>query len=118
MRGFTRRSRPADAGQVLVLASLSLLALALLVLATLHLGAAFHQRVRLQDTADAAAYSMATVQARAFNLHAYANRTQASHYVSAMLWHSVLSFTYFTEAFLTDLYGLLRTLSQCLPGQG
>src|ERR687893_693516 len=71
------------------------------------------QSFRLQNTADAAAYSMAAMEARAFNFYAYANRTQVSHYVSAMMWQSLLSLIYFAEAFFTDMYGFMRTLSPC-----
>jgi hypothetical protein len=56
---------------------------------------------------------MAAMEARAFNFYAFVNRTQVSHYVSAMVWQSLLSFTYFTEAFLVDLYGVMKTLDPC-----
>jgi hypothetical protein len=100
-------------GQVLVLACLVLLVLCLGVLAVVNLGHNVDERVRLQNTADTAAYSIATMEARAFNFYAFANRTQVSHYVSAMVWQSYLSFIYFSEAFLTDVYGVMRTLDGC-----
>lgn len=105
--------RSARRGQALVLACISMLVLSLAVLATVNLGHVIHERIRLQNTADAAAYSMAAMEARAFNLYAFANRTQASHYVSAMLFQSTLSFLYFEEAFLTDAYGVMLTLEPC-----
>jgi hypothetical protein len=104
-------------GQVLPLAALLALVLCLAVLATVCLGDSIHQRVRLQHTADAAAYSMATSEAQTFNLYAEINRTQASHYVSAMVWQSLLSHLFFTEAFLTDLVGLAYSFP-CLDPQG
>src|SRR5215813_1562162 len=100
-------------GQVLVLACLVLLVLCLGVLAVVNLGHNVDERVRLQNTADTAAYSIATMEARAFNFYAFSNRTQVSHYVSAMVWQSYLSFIYFTEAFLTDVYGVMKTLNGC-----
>lgn len=103
-------------GQVLVLGCLALLVIALLSLATVTLGHTIHERIRLQDTADAAAFSAAALEARAFNFYAFANRTQVSHYVSAMVWQSTLSFLYFTEAFLADSYGVMRTLVPCVRG--
>lgn len=105
-------SRPRR-GQALVLACIMILILALAALATVNLGHHVVERVRLQNTADAAAYSMATLEARAFNFYAFSNRTQVSHYVSAMVWQSYLSFIYFTEAFLTDVYGVMKTLNGC-----
>lgn len=100
-------------GQALVLACAVMVVLAIAVLTTLRLGHAVHERVHLQNTADAAAYSVAAVEARAFNFYALANRTQASHYVSAMAFQSLLSFLYFGEAFLTDVYGVAITVSPC-----
>ncbi len=91
-----------------------MLALVAAVLGTVNLGHALHERIRLQNNADGAAYSMAVAEARAFNLYAFANRAQASHYVSAMLWQSTISFIFFTEAFLTDVLGVLMTLESAL----
>ncbi len=108
-----RESFRRQEGQALVLAALMVLVMSLAVLATVNIGHTVHERIRLQNTADAAAYSMAAMEARAFNFYAYANRTQVSHYVSAMLWQSFLSLVYATEAFLTDLYGVMRTLNPC-----
>ena len=101
-------------GQVLILVCATLLVLVVAVLGTVNLGHALHERIRLQNNADAAAYSTAAAEARAFNLYALANRAQASHYVSAMVWQSTLSFLFFTEAFLTDVLGVLRTLERSI----
>jgi hypothetical protein len=100
-------------GQALVMACLLMLVLAIAVLTTVNIGHNVSERIRLQNTADSAAYSMAAMEARAFNFYAYANRTQVSHYVSAMMWQSLLSLIYFAEAFFTDLYGFMKTLSPC-----
>ncbi|HVE84725.1 MAG TPA: hypothetical protein VND93_17840 [Myxococcales bacterium] len=100
-------------GQSLVLGGVLLAIAAVAVAATLKAGFAVHDRIRLQNAADAAAYSSAAMEARAFNLYAYANRTQASHYVSAMVLQSYLSFAFFGEAWLTDADGLMRTLATC-----
>jgi hypothetical protein len=108
-----RKSLRRQEGQALVLAALMMLVLSLAVLSTVNIGHALHNRIRLQDTADAAAYSMAAMEARAFNFYAYANRAQVSHYVSAMMWQSLISLIYFNEAFLTDVYGIMRTLRPC-----
>ena len=107
--------RRASRGQVLVLAVLLALLLCAAVLITVSLGQAAHERVRLQHTADAAAYSVAVAEARTFNLYADLNRAEASHYVTAMLWHSLLSHLFFTEAFLTDVTGLAHSLPCSSP---
>lgn len=108
-----RQSFRRQEGQALVVAALMVLIMSLAVLATVNIGHTIHERIRLQNTADAAAYSMAAMEARAFNFYAYANRTQVSHYVSAMMWQSLLSFIYFAEAFLTDIYGFMKTINPC-----
>lgn len=100
-------------GQALVLASLMVLILSIAVLATINIGHNINERVRLQNTADAAAYSMAAMEARAFNFYAFSNRTQVSHYVAAMVWQSMLSFVYFLEAFFTDALGVILTANPC-----
>ena len=100
-------------GQALVLASIMVLILSIAVLATINIGHRINERVRLQNTADAAAYSMAAMEARAFNFYAFSNRTHVSHYVAAMVWQSMLSFFYFFEAFITDALGVVLTLNKC-----
>ncbi len=108
-----RRTLKRREGQALVLAGLMVLILSLATLATINIGHNITERVRLQNTADAAAYSMAAMEARAFNFYAFANRTQVSHYVAAMVWQSMLSFAYFLEAAFTDLLGVALTLDVC-----
>jgi hypothetical protein len=95
-----------------------MLVLSIAILTTATLGHAVSERIRLQNTADTAAYSMAAMEARAFNFYAFVNRTHVSHYVSAMVWQSYLSFIYFTEAFLTDVYGVFKTLNKCSGHRG
>ncbi|HZI16019.1 MAG TPA: pilus assembly protein TadG-related protein [Myxococcus sp.] len=117
---FTRTLRQSfrrQEGQALVLAALMVLVMSIAVLTTVNIGQHVHERIRLQNTADAAAYSMAAMEARAFNFYAYANRTQVSHYVSAMMWQSLLSLIYSAEAFFTDLYGFMKTLNPCAGDQ-
>jgi hypothetical protein len=108
-----RKSMQRQEGQALVIGALAVLILCIAVLTTVNLGHTVNERVRLQNTTDAAAYSMAAMEARAFNFYSFANRTQVSHYVSAMLWQSLLSFTYWAEAFLVDVYGVMKTLNVC-----
>ncbi|MCE9672742.1 Tad domain-containing protein [Myxococcus stipitatus] len=108
-----RQSFRRQEGQALILAALMVLVMSIAVLTTVNIGHTVTERVRLQNTADAAAYSMAAMEARAFNFYAYANRTQVSHYVSAMMWHSLLSLIYSAEAFFTDLFGFMKTLNPC-----
>ncbi|PTL76135.1 pilus assembly protein TadG-related protein [Vitiosangium sp. GDMCC 1.1324] len=109
-QGFERQE-----GQALVLACVLMLILSIALITTVNIGYGVHERIRLQNTADAAAYSTAAMEARAFNFYAFTNRTQVSHYVSAMMWQSLDSFLFSVQAFLTDLYGFMRTIGPCFP---
>src|SRR5690606_24093013 len=106
-------------GQSLVLACVMILIVSLAVVTTVNVGHTIHERVRLQNTADAAAFSMAAVEARAFNFYAFTNRAQDSHYVSAMTWMSVNSMFYGIEAFITDVFAMLASIiPNCDQGLG
>jgi hypothetical protein len=110
---ITRSLREAtkwEEGQALVLACLMMLVIALAVITTVNLGHHIHERQRLQNTADAAAYSTAALEARAFNFYAFVNRTHVSHYVTAMVWQSIASFVYFVEAMMVDVLGVMKTI--------
>ncbi|MBM7115607.1 hypothetical protein I3V78_18810 [Archangium primigenium] len=110
-----RRGLRRQEGQALVLACLLMFILSIALMTTVNIGHSVHERIRLQNTADAAAYSTAAMEARAFNFYAFTNRTQVSHYVSAMIWQSTDSFLFSVQAFLTDIYGFIRTIGPCFP---
>ncbi|OJH40440.1 hypothetical protein BON30_15610 [Cystobacter ferrugineus] len=110
-----RRGMKRQEGQALVLACLLMLILSVALITTVNIGHGVHERIRLQNTADAAAYSTAAMEARAFNFYAFTNRTQVSHYVSAMVWQSLDSFLFSIQAFLTDIFGFMRTIGPCFP---
>ena len=76
---------------MLVLGALCVLVVALLMLITLNLGQAVFEKIRLQQLADTAAFSMATQQARLFNFLAYTNRANISGLVAATSAHAYLS---------------------------
>lgn len=79
-----RRSR----GQVLVLAVVTFLTMALMMMASFAVANAVHERIRIQAAADAQAFSIATMEARAFNTMAYTNRAIAGALVSEMALHA------------------------------
>jgi hypothetical protein len=88
-----RRRGKRESGQALVLGALLLLVVAGTLLATLNLGNAVHERIRLQNAADAQAHALAVLEARAFNLFANSNRALASAYVSLVGVHAYHSAT-------------------------
>lgn len=98
-------------GQALPLGALGLLIMALAIIATMNLGQAVHEKIKLQNSADAAAYSLAAMEARAFNFIALTNRVQIVHYNSAMAMQSYLSYAGFSLGMFGTINNLLADLS-------
>ncbi|MDF1562501.1 MAG: pilus assembly protein TadG-related protein [Deltaproteobacteria bacterium] len=102
------RLRRDEEGQTLVLGAVSMLVLALAVMTTISIGEAAYEKIKLQNTADAAAYSLAATQARAFNFFAYTNRAMIAHYNTALTMVAYLSFCIYVNNTLGRLAGLLK----------
>ncbi len=75
-------------GQVLALACLTFLLLALTLMASFSVSHAVHERIRIQAAADAQAFSIATLEARGFNTIAYMNRAIAAGIVAELALHA------------------------------
>jgi hypothetical protein len=80
-----------QSGQVMPLGAVSLLALALMVFISLNVASTVRNRIRLQNYADAKAYSLAVAEARTFNFYAYTNRAIANAYVDMATLHAYMS---------------------------
>ncbi|MBL8910060.1 MAG: hypothetical protein JNM17_05065 [Archangium sp.] len=81
---FRARSR----GQVLVMACLTFLLLALTLMASFSISHSVHERVRIQSAADQQAFSIAVIEARGFNTLAYMNRAIAGAIVAELSLHA------------------------------
>jgi|GEM_PF-2122619 len=79
-----RRMRRDERGQAMVIGAVAMLVLAVSVMASVSIGHGVYEKIKLQDAADAQAYSIAVKEARAYNFLAYTNRAMIVHY-SAML---------------------------------
>ncbi len=97
-------------GQAFPLAAIGVFIMALSVLATLNLGQAIHEKIKLQGAADAAAYSLASMEARAFNFTAMLNRTMLVNYNTAMAVQSYYNYA----GFCLFLVGSVRDLLACM----
>ena len=75
-------------GQVMPLAAVSVLVLALMVFLNMNILRSVHERIRLQNYADSRAFSMAVQEARTFNFFAYSNRAIAGAYVALGTLHA------------------------------
>ncbi len=91
--------RKHEEGQALVLAAICMLVLALCVVATINLSYATSEKIRLQNAADAAAYTSAADEARVLNFLAYTNRAMVAHYCAHMNLLAYHSFLYFIYVF-------------------
>lgn len=94
------------------LAAVGIFVMVLGILATLNLGQAVHQKIKLQNTADAAAYTLAAMEARTFNYIAFLNRAQIAHYNTAMVVQSYMTWVGFQLA----LFGTAVDLTETLQG--
>jgi hypothetical protein len=79
----TRRRR----GQTLPLACVSLLFMAVMMMLSFNITNVIHEKIRLQNYSDAQAFSMGTIEARAFNFLAYSNRSSAAAFVTIASLH-------------------------------
>lgn len=75
-------------GQVMVLACVTLLVTALMLMLSFNLTNAVYEKMRVQSHSDSVAYSLATVESRAFNATAHYNRAIAAALVAQMSLHS------------------------------
>lgn len=102
-----------EEGQALPLAALGALVLALGVLSTVNLTQAVHERIKLQNAADSAAYTLAAQEARTFNYIAFLNRAQIAHYNTAMMVQSYITWVGFQIGVFakgTDTLSLLHLI--------
>lgn len=87
MKGFKQQS-----GQALAAGLLLLAAVAIAVFYVFNTGQLSTARMRLQNTADATAYSTATVQARDLNFKAYTNRAMVANQIAIAQFVGLSSF--------------------------
>ena len=83
--------RPRTRGQTLVLGCVTLLTMALMLMLSFNLTNAIHEKIRLQSSSDAYAYSVAVIEARSYNYFAYTNRSEAAVYVSMCTLHAYMA---------------------------
>ncbi|HUB06952.1 MAG TPA: hypothetical protein VMB50_08125 [Myxococcales bacterium] len=77
--------------------------LAFTLFTTFSIGRAIKERIQLQNAADASAYSLAVMEARAFNFYAYTNRAIISHFVAMMAVYGHMSYLAYYQGVLYDM---------------
>ncbi len=103
----------AQRGQALVFITVTSVVVLLALLATYNVGQLSYHRIKLQNTADAAAYSAAVVQARDLNFSAYMNRGVIANQVAVA---QIVSLTGWARNFENTYNGEFVTISQVLAG--
>ncbi len=100
-----RPTRRADrnCGQALVLGLFFLFATAAVLLLMFNTGRTTDEKMRLTNAADAVAWSVATVEARALNYHAYTNRAIVANEVAVAQAISLISWMHYFETAVEKL---------------
>jgi hypothetical protein len=94
-----------------------MLLVTLMVLVTLGIAQRIRENHELNDLADAAAYSSAVANARAFNDIAILNRLEVSYWVSMAANESLISWTSYTRALWNATYRNLQNIRNSInPG--
>lgn len=92
-----RRCLKRQTGQALALGISLLLIASLMLLAVFGIGRVADNKIRLVNAADAAAYSAALTQARAYNMQAYINTAQIGHQIAMAHLVTFASWTGFAQ---------------------
>lgn len=106
--------RGAQRGQALILAIIALLVLCIGVIVVFNTGQATSKKVQLVNAADAAAYSAAVQQARAYNLIAYMNRASVANEVAVAQMASIYSYVNFYVSGTKELKDRLQDITDAL----
>ncbi|MEN9797045.1 MAG: hypothetical protein RL653_741, partial [Pseudomonadota bacterium] len=110
MHALVRKLREDERGQALVVAAVSMLVLVVMVLGTVSVGSAVYEKMKLQDAADAQAYSTAVKQARAYNFIAYLNRAMVVHYNAMLTLMGYLSHALYLDATVGNAAKFLKLI--------
>ncbi|MHB9022415.1 MAG: pilus assembly protein TadG-related protein [Halothiobacillus sp.] len=98
-------------GQALILALITLVVLVIGVIVLFNTGQTVSKKVQLVNTADAAAYSVAVQQARAFNMIAYMNRATVANQVAMAQMVSWYSWTNFAISATGNLKNAIQVVA-------
>lgn len=104
-----------ERGQALVIGAISLLVMAIVVLASASIGNAVYEKIKLQDAVDAQAYTLAVKHARAYNFFAYTNRAMVVHYCAMLTFMSYLSHAYYLKNTIGRIAGYLSYIPYIGP---
>lgn len=121
--GRTPGSRPAtlprparQRGQALVFATITMAVVLLALLVMVSSGQLATEKMRLQDTGDAAAYSGALLVSRDYNFSAYTNRAMVANQVAVAQWVGMTSWARHNQQVFTSVVGALTPCLTAMVG--
>lgn len=107
-----------QSGQVLVIGLFVAVGLFMVAITVANVGVMVAEKIHLQDTVDAAAYSAAVVEARYLNLSAYVNRAMIANYnamaFNTALWATVDAYDHGMAMVVGALY-MIAAVIQLIP---
>ena len=104
-----------ERGAALVIGAVGILIMAVMVMASVSIGNGVYAKIKLQDAADAQAYTTAVKMARAYNFFAYTNRAMVVHHNAILTFMSFVSHAYYLKETLGRIAGYLRYLPYVGP---
>src|SRR5690606_13879403 len=102
--------RAKQSGQVLVYCAAMLVVMALTTGYVFNSGQISNEKTRLQNTVDAAAYSVAAVEAKDLNFKAYTNRAMVANQVSIAQAVSLASWARYYDRYAQNITTILTTI--------
>ncbi len=105
-----RRMRRDERGQAMVIGAVAMLVLAVSVMASVSIGHGVYEKIKLQDAADAQAYSIAVKEARAYNFLAYTNRAMVVHYSAMLTVMSYVSHAVYLDQTIRNVASVLKVI--------
>lgn len=110
MFGILRRMRRDERGQAMVIGVIALLVLCVTVMTSVSIGHGVYEKIKLQDAADAQAYSLAVKEARAYNFLAYTNRAMIVHYAAMLTVMSYVSHAVYLDKTIRTAASYLKVI--------
>lgn len=110
-----RKLRRDERGQALILGAVAMLVVALVVLSSVSIGHGVYSKIKLQDAADAQAYSIAVKEARAYNFLAYTNRAMVVHYNAMLTMMAYVSHAFYLQETIGRIAGVLSYIPYIGP---
>jgi hypothetical protein len=110
-----RRLRRDERGQALVIGAVAMLVLAIAVLSSVSIGHGIYSKIKLQDAADAQAYSIAVKEARAYNFLAYTNRAMVVHYNAMLTFMAYVSHAFYLKTTIGNVAKVLGNVPYIGP---